>query len=73
MKRAAIALSFILAVSPAFAQTATIEQRVGAQVGAILTPIMIQNAQLQAQVEQLQAQIAELQKKLAAKAEPNKD
>ncbi len=49
MKRFAV-LAALLA-TPAFAQQATLDQRIGAQIGALV----IQNAGLQMQLEQVQA------------------
>lgn len=63
MKRLAILLT--LAATPALAQT--LEQRIGAQIGAC----SLQNTALAMQVEQLQARVKELEA-AAKSAEPTK-
>lgn len=61
-----LVLAIILTSLPALAQgTTTLEQKIAAQIGALV----IQNAQLQAQIEQQQAEIAKLTEEVKKAAE----
>jgi hypothetical protein len=68
MKYVVLTAALLFAAPAAAQQQTTLEQRIGAQIGAII----IQNAALQEQIEKLQAQIKALQDKNEPKPNPPK-